>query len=166
MGPDFENRKTNGDGEEVRKLPEFIYVEEENKHYHQQPHVEMPFDFGMGVHPQQEATKVPKKLHLFCGVAAIASIFWVIGVFLFFIVSAIISGCLLFSNEHLNNITLDYWKSFKKACVITTGLIIGIFSPYLGFVLVFSYLLLQGEQGQQGFIARVLQSQFHPYMHK
>lgn len=164
MGPEYENKSQNNEGDEVRKLPEFIYVEEENKHYQQQPYMGMPFDVGPGQHP--EITKVPKRLHLFCAVASIAAIFWAIGVFLFFVVSAIIAGLLLFKSDHVNNLVMDYWKSFKRASVITTGLLIGIFSPYLGFVLVFSYLLLQGEQGQQGFITRVLHSQFHPYMHK
>jgi hypothetical protein len=165
-----ENHKKSDDDEGVRKLPEFIYIEEEHKHYEpqqeipfRQENMELPFGVGVG---NAESMKLPFHLHLFCGLASIITLFWMVGVFLFFTVSAVIAACGLFKNSTLNSLVSGYWKTFKRATVITTGLIIGIFSPYLGFVLVLSYLLLQGEQAQQGFVARILQSQFHPYMHR
>src|SRR5262249_34979044 len=49
------------------------------------------------------------------------------------------------------------WRSCKKLFAVATGLLIGVFSPPLGFGMVIMYLLFHGESIEQGYVGRIFQ---------
>lgn len=60
-------------------------------------------------------------------------------------ISFLLAAFTLFKNSQANQAALKSWKNFKKILVCALGLAIGVFSPSLGFGLVFLYFVLHDE---------------------
>ena len=154
--PPEQQRPQNEDigGHTQRKLPEFIVIE----------------DNGFKRDPLSEGikrikpVKVPLKVRFLCFLIGALTLLWTFGAFCCFLVTSIFALVFALQVDALNRMVKLYWRYVKAGSAVTTGLFIAIFSPYLGFILIFSYFLLQDPTWQRGMLANLVRSQFGDYL--
>lgn len=83
-------------------------------------------------------------------VAVFASLV-LIFIFLLALVSTALGILTLYLNKEVNETILRCWRNVRKLAVILMGLLIGVFSPSLGFGLIILYLMMHGESLRKTF---------------
>ena len=111
------------------KLSEFIILEEgekEGESSHQ------------GIHPKRAAA-IPFRVRVICLIIGAFACLWFIGAVVVFLTSWVLATLTLYRNATLSPLPARYWKSVKSGAAVATGLLIAVFSPQLGLVMIFTY---------------------------
>ena len=150
-----ENNSTHSNvSDETHKTLEFVVLEEgENADAASQKEF----------HPKR-IPQVPFTIRILCFVIATIAFLWFIGAFIAFITASLFGALFLYRNETLNGLMKKYWRSVRRGAAVATSLIIAVFSPQLGFVVLLSYFIMQDEAWQKGAFGSILRSQFGDYM--
>lgn len=159
MEPQFphdENKQPQNEigGNAPRRLPEFVIIEEDE--IKQDPLFERL--------KHKKPVQVPFKIRFLCFLIGLMTFIWTFGALCCCLISGLLASLLFLKNESFNELFKTYWRYVKGGTAVTTGLFIAIFSPYLGFILIFSYFLLLDPSWQRGMLANLLRSQFGDYL--
>lgn len=136
-----------------RKVPEFIFVDEDYQEERQ----------NLGATPQdpkqmfgsiQTITKGkhPLYLRILAFLGTIVMIFLSIVVLIVLLIVVLLSLLLLRQSKHMNEQASIAWKCFKKALVFTLGCFVCIFNLTLGIGIVLMYFMLTGEKMSSRFM--------------
>lgn len=143
-------------GNEERKLPDFIYVDN-GDHYEnfqggawreRKEYLESIQKLGKG--------KYPFSLRILTFFASLATFFTSCIALILCLPAFIIAALLLFQVKKVNAVLKKYWKLFKRTLVISFGLIISSFSPSIGFGIILLYFLILGEKINNRFLAHMV----------
>ncbi len=144
--------------QEIPHVPEFIVIEEE---YQERSSSSSEFPHQLKTAKIQ---KFPFKIRFLCLLIAVFALLWTIGALVSFVFTGCVSLVCLRRNEGFNALTAKYGLYLQRGLVVTLGLLIAMFSPSLGLIMIFSYFLLQGESSQNSMLAAMVRSQFRDYM--
>ena len=138
--------------EKVVKEPEIIIIDsEENSREDTKIHPQHPVD-------------VPSYVRIVCLLVGMCSLLWA---GLFFFISTLIgaiAACFLFNNEDLNKKFQRFWGITKFATAMSTGFLIAVISPNMGFILILTYMVLLDEKWKRSKFTKKMRSHIETYM--
>lgn len=144
---------------EERKMPEFIFVEE-GKTEDGKKYGEFKEEFQESVHKMEDRA-YPISVRIVCLIMA-----------LFLSIIVLISIPFLLGFLSINLVTFfqmgPFWErtqqfleTFKKLFVTVLGLIIAFFSPAFGLSVIMVYFMMRGQQMDQQWVSRIMESRFY-----
>lgn len=161
MSQDFRSSEDSEQKHRTQKLPEFVFIDEE-KTYTYEPGEEFdPFEqrFEENFRGMKKA-EYPFSVRVFCFAAAVVTFFLcalALPLLLFFF----FGNLLTFSKVEVLRIRMEWlWGAFKKLFVVWLGVSIAVISPAFGFSVILIYLMLQGVNEEEDWIARTMKSRF------
>ena len=135
---------------EERKLPEFIVIEEEQQEkFSGDSAFEEKFK-------KMSTIRVPLRLRLFCLSMGILAVFVSVGALICYCTLTLLCVLTFYRVNTLNALANKFWRQLKRSSVFALGLILSVFSPYLGFGLVLMYFMLHHEILGQSPFARMM----------
>jgi len=157
---DPEKKESSSSDEDTakRRMPEFIDLEGKKI-----PR-ETFFEHGPFRMEDDLVRQAPFHLRLICLLCSVVSILWTIGGILVTIATAVIAALFLFQSKYLQELLSYYWRCVKRGTVISIGLILAVFSPYLGLTMVFTYFILIQQPMDEGIMLRIMQTFFKDYI--
>ncbi len=136
------------------KEPEIIIVENSDE----------PYDnFSHTIHPQQPS-KAKLGFRILALIVGACAAIWTAFLLCLFALLAVIGAFFLYRNPQINQSISTMWVFVRVAAALSTGLLIAVFSPTLGLMLILAYIVSLDENWRHSAMMRTLRSRVETYM--
>lgn len=160
--PEFEYPHRNKHEEESakRKLPEFVYVEEEGEWRQEEPfeHFKEHFSHSAEMMKKQH---YPLALRIFCLIGSLFLFAFTFFVLIYVALSLVVNILTFFRMRGFWERTKSWWGALKKTFVTSSGLLVAVFSPAFGLAIIMVYFLLLGQSMDEQWATRILKSRLY-----
>ncbi|NGX43689.1 MAG: hypothetical protein K940chlam7_01989 [Chlamydiae bacterium] len=153
------NNKNEGEKPQERKLPDFIFVEEEEgSHGESYTSFQEQFYRSTGLMEKRSYSVALRFAFLVCSLFLLF-IFCI--ALPFVIIFFLLNLLTLFKAMAYWERTKQLWGKAKTVFVTAMGLLIAVFSPPFGMAVIMVYFLLKGQSMEQQWVSRIMKERFN-----